>query len=78
MRRAQLWFAAVDLRRLSTGDPSWAPLWLPFQEVDQSNHIPLWTEVIGCITDADCGPGSVCKTPDPKATGQCNNIIVIQ
>jgi hypothetical protein len=41
----QLWFAAIDLRRLGTGDPSWAPIWLPFQEVTQSNHIPLWSQV---------------------------------
>ncbi|HXI59934.1 MAG TPA: hypothetical protein VNO55_27895 [Polyangia bacterium] len=77
MRRAQLWFAAIDLRRLSSGDPSWAPLWLPFQEVDQSNHIPLWTEVIGCLSDADCGPGSVCSRPAANQPGQCHNTIVI-
>jgi hypothetical protein len=44
--KSQLWFAAIDLRRLPEGDPSWAPIWLPFQSVDQSNHLPYWTEVV--------------------------------
>jgi hypothetical protein len=44
--KSQLWFAAIDLRRLTEGDPSWAPIWLPFQSVDQSNHLPYWTEVV--------------------------------
>jgi hypothetical protein len=57
----QLWLAAIDLRRLGSGDPSWAPVWLPFQEVDQNNHLPFWTESLGCIKDTDCGEGAVCK-----------------
>jgi hypothetical protein len=68
---SQLWLAAVDLRRLSTGDPSWAPIWLPFQDLDQSNHLPYWTEAIGCLGDADCGHDSLCKN------GQCVPPIVI-
>jgi hypothetical protein len=57
----QLWLAAIDLRRLAGGDPSWAPVWLPFQEPDQNNHLPFWTEALGCTEDADCGPGATCK-----------------
>jgi hypothetical protein len=58
----QLWLAAIDLRRLAGGDPSWAPVWLPFQEPDQNNHLPFWTEALGCAEDADCGPGATCKS----------------
>jgi hypothetical protein len=57
----QLWLAAVDLRRLGSNDPSWAPIWLPFQEVDQNNHLPFWTESLGCTKDSECGEGAVCK-----------------
>jgi hypothetical protein len=65
----QLWMAAIDLRRLSgptpdldpSSDPSWAPVWLPFQEVDQNNHLPFWTEALGCIQDTECGPGATCR-----------------
>jgi hypothetical protein len=58
--RPQLWLAAIDLRRLSTNDPSWAPVWLPFQEVDQNNHLPFWTESLGCTKDGDCGESATC------------------
>jgi hypothetical protein len=68
---SQIWLAAIDLRRLSTGDPSWAPIWLPFQDLDQSNHLPYWTEAIGCLSNADCGQDGVCKN------GQCVPPIVI-
>jgi hypothetical protein len=61
LKNAQLWLSAVDLRRLAQGDPSWAPIWLPFQELTQSNHLPYWTEAIGCLTNADCGVDGVCK-----------------
>jgi hypothetical protein len=69
----QLWMAAIDLRRLSglapdsdpsiepSIDPSWAPVWLPFQEVDQNNHLPFWTEALGCVEDKECGPGATCR-----------------
>jgi len=57
----QLWLAAVDLRRLGMGDPSWAPVWLPFQEPDQNNHLPFWTEALGCREDAECGAGARCR-----------------
>jgi hypothetical protein len=29
--------------------------------VDQNNHLPYWTESVGCVTDADCGQGATCK-----------------
>lgn len=59
--RPQLWLAAIDLRRLGEGDPSWAPVWLPFQDVTQNNHLPFWTEALGCKEDVDCGGGATCQ-----------------
>jgi WD40 repeat protein len=66
----QLWFAAIDLRRLAQGDPSWAPVWLPFQEADQTNHLGFWTEVITCQEDEKCGEFAVCKA------GACVPVII--
>ncbi len=42
--RPQIWVTAFDLEAASAGasDPSSAPFWLPFQDVETSNHIPAW------------------------------------
>lgn len=43
----QLWLVGFDLTRAKGGtDPSFAPLWLPFQEVTTSNHIGQWTQKV--------------------------------
>jgi hypothetical protein len=66
----QLWFAAIDLRRLDSGDPSSAPIWLPFQEVRQRNHLGFWTEKVSCQTGTSpCGEDEVC------VQGGCTPII---
>jgi hypothetical protein len=45
----QLWFAALTLGEVNAGDPSWAPVWLPGQNPDQTNpygnHVPQWVKV---------------------------------
>jgi WD40-like Beta Propeller Repeat len=45
----QLWFAALTLGEINDGDPSWAPVWLPGQNPDQTNpygnHVPQWVRV---------------------------------
>jgi hypothetical protein len=42
----QLWFAAVtvDASGMITGDPSWAPVWMPQQNPAgvRGNHTPQW------------------------------------
>lgn len=63
--RPQLWLAAIDLRKLegNGADPSWAPMWLPFQELDQSNHLGFWTEKVTCRSstgEGQCGEGATC------------------
>ena len=63
--RAQLWMSAIDLSKTATGnDPSFPPIWLPFQNVTQTNHLPFWTTTVTCAsagTAADnCGEGQVC------------------
>ena len=58
----QLWFAAVDLRKLASGDPSAPPIYLTLQDPTSENHLGLWTEKIGCQdTTVDvCGAYSKC------------------
>ncbi len=61
----QLWMAAIDLRKIDSGDPSFAPIWLPFQDVTQNNHLGYWTSEIACIPGG-CGEGAECG-----GTGSC-------
>ncbi len=40
----QLWVAAIDLRKLGTGeDPSYPAFRIPSQDFDENNHRPFWT-----------------------------------
>jgi hypothetical protein len=53
--RAQLWMAAIDLTKLGKGDPSFTPIWLPHQDIEDENFTPYWTEILPCNVDADGG-----------------------
>jgi hypothetical protein len=65
----QLWLAAIDLRLLDSGDPSSAPLWLPFQELTQRNHLGFWSERVPCTDASTCGVEDVCEN------GRCVPVI---
>jgi hypothetical protein len=47
----QLWLVGFDPAKAAAGaDPSFAPLWLPFQDVTSSNHIGQWaTKIVGTV-----------------------------
>ena len=62
----QLWMAAIDLSKLP-GDPSSPPVWLPFQNVQDKNLLPAWSEYVPCADAAACGPGATCD----MARGRC-------
>jgi hypothetical protein len=67
----QLWFSAIDLRKLGT-DPSYAPIWLPFQEITQNNHLGYWTEIITCAQST----GNGCDTNEQTCmSGACVPIV---
>jgi hypothetical protein len=53
--RAQLWMFAIDLDKLDSGDPSFAPIWLPHQEISDQNFTPYWTEILPCELDTAGG-----------------------
>jgi hypothetical protein len=40
-------------------DPSFSPIWLPFQGIQQNNHLGYWTNEIACIPGG-CGSGVEC------------------
>lgn len=69
--RPQLWLAAIDLRKIGQGDPSWAPVWLPFQEVDQNNHLGFWTEKVVCQQENASSEGSSCGDGATCYQGRC-------
>jgi hypothetical protein len=63
--RAQLWMAAIDLGLTQAGsDPSLSPIWLPFQDVTQTNHLAFWTTVVTCTSAGssfdNCGSDQIC------------------
>ena len=59
---SQLWMSQIDLSRLP-GDPSSAPIWLPFQDHMQRNILPTWSDFIPC--SAGCPTGTGCDRTSP-------------
>jgi WD40-like Beta Propeller Repeat len=55
----QLWMSAIDLTN-QTSDPSSPPVWLPFQDHEQKNLLPAWSDLIPC--EAGCGFGARCDS----------------
>lgn len=59
----QLWMSAIDLSKLggsNATDPSYAPVWLPFQNPAEKNHSGIWTQVVSCATPTDCPSDFTC------------------
>jgi len=66
-RTTQLWMAAF--RPTTTGgDPSTPAFWLPFQNIDQGNHIAQW---VPSVTRQECGSGMVCAAGETCIGGRC-------
>lgn len=52
--RPQLWMVAIavpdgEVSAPIDGDPSFAPFWLPFQDIGTGNHIAQWTRTVVAI-----------------------------
>ena len=52
----QLFMFGMDLAKAAAGmgDPSFQPIWLPFQEQSTGNHSAIWTTDVVCVADGDC------------------------
>ena len=49
---------------VSGADPSAPGFWVPFQNLNEGNHIAQWVEEIrrqDCGDAGPCGPGEICK-----------------
>ena len=59
--RSQLWMFGIDLTR--PGDPSFEPIWLPYQEYADGSLAAFWAEIAPCTTDGGCScrPGEECR-----------------
>lgn len=55
----------LDAARKGAGDPSFQPIWLPFQEPNTGNHSAIWT------TDVVCADSSQCPSEFQCVSGQC-------
>jgi hypothetical protein len=69
VNKNQLWMFAVDTSKISSGDPSYAPIWLPYQDLNDSSFEPYWTETLPCTSDPaggckGCVDGEVCLVDD--------------
>jgi hypothetical protein len=53
--QTQLWMAAVNTANLANGDASYAPIWLPYQDVADKSLTPYWTETLACNKDPNGG-----------------------
>lgn len=75
LARSQLWMFGLDLKKVGQGDPSFAPVWLPYQDIEDSNLTPYWTETLPCAADpsgacAGCTSGEKCVVD--LATDACH------
>jgi hypothetical protein len=63
---AQVWLTTLDLRR--AGDPSSAPVWLPFQFLYRhvTNNLAVWTERLVCNAQVVCPSGTRCDAGSCK------------
>ncbi len=77
----QIWMMGVDVSKLSAGsDPSYAPIWLPYQDFEDEALTPYWTETLPCEVDpggecAGCVNGEVCEVTAENEC-RCTTIVV--
>jgi hypothetical protein len=57
----QLFMFGLDLDKAKAGmDPSYQPVWLPFQDRTTGNHSAIWTTDVACNIDKDCPSEFMC------------------
>jgi hypothetical protein len=47
----QLWMFGIDTKLIASGDPSYSPFWLPYQDESDGSLSPYWTETSPCNTE---------------------------
>ena len=76
--KPELWSFFVDTDKLvfGKGDPSYAPVWLPYQDINDGSLAPYWTTTLPCTVDGanncvGCVAGEDCSVDTVNATCQC-------
>jgi hypothetical protein len=74
----ELWSFFVDTDKLAFGggDASYAPVWLPYQDINDGSLAPYWTETLPCTVDGannciGCVQGEDCEVDKANATCHC-------
>ncbi len=81
LNTTQMWMMGVDVSALAAGsDPSYAPVWLPYQDFEDEALTPYWTETLPCEVDAGgecagCVNGEVCEVTANNEC-RCTTIVV--
>jgi hypothetical protein len=58
---AQMYMFGLDMDKAKAGsDPSYRPVYLPFQDSATANHSAIWTTDIRCDDDTDCSANYHC------------------
>jgi hypothetical protein len=77
--QAQIWMFAVDTSKLGTEDPSYAPIWIPYQDFSDQSFTPYWTEVSPCKSDPNGGcsgcVGEESCIVDAQSSCHCSVIV---
>jgi WD40-like Beta Propeller Repeat len=81
--KAELWSFFVDTEKLvfGKGDPSYAPVWLPYQEINDGAIAPYWTTTLPCTVDGannciGCVQGEECQIDKVNASCSCTTTHV--
>jgi hypothetical protein len=80
--QSQIWMFAVDAGLIGTAaDPSYSPIWLPYQGTTEQNLAPYWTEKLPCQADPDggcvgCADGESCITNADNTSCHCASTIL--
>jgi hypothetical protein len=54
--KTQIWMSAIDTSRIAAGqDPSFPPIWLPYQSFTDGSLAPYWAETLPCEADPNGG-----------------------
>jgi hypothetical protein len=78
--RNQIWMSGIDVSKVGSGDPSYAPVWLPQQDPGDGSLTPYWTETLPCQSDPaggceGCAAGEECHVSSDNVC-ECRAIPV--
>ena len=73
--KSQIWMFGIDTTLLP-GDPSFTPIWLPYQQFEDGSLAPFWAEIAPCTSDPGGGCAG-CVAPEECRFDENNNCYCI-